>query len=204
MDDGEQTFELIAGGCPGKGNYKRGYATQGQAPEGQDIILDYRIPNDVAILGFPNSGKTSLFNKLTAKTYKVADYPFTTTSCVWGYVDYNFKRFSIMDMPALGFHHPQRKAFENKFLKHLYRSKIILLLTDAGQQYERQIDLMKRQIRVFDSSFLKEKKLFYLLTKVDKINVNAGSGYVKVSAKDNINIDKLKMLIMEELSKTKN
>ena len=80
INEGDE-FLICHGGAGGKGNYKRDYNIPAQEGQAKEVVLDYRIPNDVAILGFPNSGKTSLFNILTGHNYKVAHYPFTTTSC---------------------------------------------------------------------------------------------------------------------------
>ena len=63
----DSIFLLASGGGAGQGNYKHKLLSCGLPGEVRDVVLDYRIPNDVAILGFPNTGKTSLFNFLTAR-----------------------------------------------------------------------------------------------------------------------------------------
>lgn len=197
--DKDDIFKIARGGAGGKGNYKRDYATKGEEGENRDVIFDYRIPNDVAILGFPNSGKTSLFNALADKDYKVADYPFTTASCVWAPVEYNFKKFTIMDTPALTEKSYSGKGAGIRFLKHLYRTKIILFTVEAGRDFKTEVGVLKDQIARFDKDILKDKKFFYLLSKADRINVKGKTDIIPISVKTKLNIENIKKSIIESL-----
>jgi GTPase involved in cell partitioning and DNA repair len=119
------------GGSGGEGNFKKQYTLPAQPGQEQEIFLDYRIPNDVALIGFANCGKTSLFNSLTGQSHKVAEYPFTTSSCGLGTAEFNFKRFSLLDTPALKVD-PQDYQELHHFLKHLWRSKILLFFFNSS------------------------------------------------------------------------
>jgi GTP-binding protein len=165
----EQQYLICRGGQGGEGNYRRDYTTPAGEGQSQEVVLDYRILNDIAILGFANSGKTSLFNALTGKDRKVADYPYTTTHCTWAISENNDQeRFVVMDTPPLK---KEKGAIAtNKWLKHLYRTKIILLLTDNFSAADEDFSLMASIISAFDKSFLENKKVFYLLNKIDTID----------------------------------
>ena len=163
-----QEYLICRGGHGGEGNYRRDYTTPAGEGESQEVILDYRIPNDVVILGFANSGKTSLFNALTGKKSKVADYPYTTTHCTWAVSEDNGKRFVVMDTPPLK--KERGITASNKWLKHLYRTKTILLLSDGFDEVNEDFSLMESIISAFDKSFLSDKKVFYLLNKIDTID----------------------------------
>jgi GTP-binding protein len=154
LDEEKKEFLLCRGGKGGKGNFKRDYTTQAKKGEEKEVILDYRIPNDVAILGFPNVGKTSLFNKLTAKNFPVRDYPFTTTNYFWAPVEYEFERFILLDTPPLKKTLPNKKSV-NFFLKHIYRSKILLFLSDNFVDFKKEFSLIYKEIIQFDASLLK-------------------------------------------------
>jgi GTP-binding protein len=198
--DGQQ-FMACRGGRGGKGNYRRNYSTPPQEGQSKQVVLDYRICNDVAILGFANTGKTSLFNKITGKSYKVAEYPFTTTSSVWADCEIGVNKFTILDTPPLKKSTAQ-KSFENTFLKHLYRSKIILLISDNSIDAEKEFVLLKEEVNRIDENLLKDKKNFYLLSKVDKIDKTIDlDNVIPISVEKNKGIEKLKQNIIDYLEK---
>lgn len=166
--DEQKSFVICRGGFGGKGNYKLKFSQPAKPGEQKQIILDYRIVNDAAIIGFPNSGKTSLFNTLCNQKAKVADYPFTTGHCHWAPCDYEFKRFVVLDTPPLKRRKSSEQVIEAGFLKHLFRSKIILLLGDSQGDF----NLLKEEISLYSPGLLKGKKIFYLRDKVDKIDID--------------------------------
>ena len=195
LKEDNQEFIAAKGGSGGIGNFKKTYTIEPQDGEEKKIILDYRIPNDLAIVGLPNVGKTSLFNKLTNKSYKVADYPFTTKFCVWANMRIDFYDFVILDTP------PIKLNSENKFLKHLLRSKIILFLSSEHLNYKNDFLAIKKEILKFDPELLKNKKVFYLLTKADKISKIEDKNIILVSVEDNKGIDYLKEKVFKFLSR---
>lgn len=173
---GENTeFLICRGGRGGKGNYKRDYNLPAERGQEQEVILDYRVPNDVAILGFANSGKTALFNALTGQNRKVAEYAFTTNSCFWSNSEYEFKRFTVLDTPPFKISRAPLDLTENTFLRHIFRSKILLLLSDKVS-FEEDFKSLENEISLYDSSLLKTKKIFYLLSKIDTIDKKVISG----------------------------
>ena len=194
-----KTFVVARGGRAGKGNYKRRHASAGEPGEEKEVILDYRIPNDVAILGLPNSGKTSIFNALVDKHFKVSDYPFTTTFCVWAQFEFKFNVFTVLDMPALTDKSHENRGLGNTFLKHLYRTKIILVTADATGDYNNDFSVIRKQLELFDARVM-NKKVFYLLTKADKIEDKGDiSGFLKVSVNNKTSLEYLKGIIYNEL-----
>ncbi len=194
----DQEYLICKGGLPGRGNYKKMYSLPAGKGEAKEVILYYCIPNDVAIVGFANSGKTSLFNKLSGKEYKVADYPFTTKACVWAPIEVGYKRFVIMDTPAIK-GSSDNLSVQNIFLKHLFRSKIILLVSDNHADFDTEFKSLKKDISSFEEVPLKGKKFFYLLNKVDKIDKNRFDlkGIIAVSSTDNTGIEELKKRIIK-------
>ena len=192
-------FLICKGGKGGKGNYKRDYVLPAQGPEEKEVTLDYRVPNDVAILGFANSGKTSLFNALTGQERKVAEYAFTTTTCFWANSDYEFERSVVLDTPPFKKNKGSTHLEENRFLRHIFRSKILLLLSDKASADEDYKEL-KREISLFDNSLLETKKIFYLLAKIDTIDrKKAKKGVLIISMNKPETIEALKEKISKEL-----
>ena len=197
---GEKTeFLICRGGRGGKGNYKRDYNLPAELGQEREVTLDYRIPNDVAILGFANSGKTALFNVLTGQNRKVAEYAFTTSSCFWSNSEYEFKRFTVLDTPPFKRNKKPLELTENTFLRHIFRSKILLLLSDK-KSFKEDFKDLENEISLYDSSLLKTKKIFYLLSKVDTIDRKAiGGRFLAISVDRLEAVESLKQKISQSL-----
>ncbi len=197
MSQYPQQFCAACGGRGGLGNFKRGYADPGEPGQEKEITFDYRIPNDIALLGYANAGRTSLFNALTGQNHKVAEYPFTTLSCSWAVGELGEKRAVFLDTPPLK--ESPGLAREEHFLKHLRRSRIILLVSDDPDLCLKQAEAIKEKVFCFDPSFV-NKKVFHLLHKIDTINKDSHEKeWLSVSAKTGQGIARLKEMIVREL-----
>ncbi len=196
---------LCRGGLGGLGNFKRNYTKPAKEGERKEVVLDYRILNQVVILGFANSGKTTLFNALTGQNQKVADYPFTTSSCIWAAFEYEFKRFVVMDMPPLSRIRKPTQEGKNIFLRQILRSKLLIFLSDNPRDYKKDFEDILREVKAYDSSLLEEKKFFYLLAKIDTIDRKEDSLKVlPIGTKEGLKSEKLKKIIKEALEDENN
>ncbi|MFZ5871742.1 MAG: GTPase ObgE, partial [Actinomycetota bacterium] len=97
-----ERFVLAAGGRGGLGNAALasprrkapGFALLGEPGESADVVLELKSVADVALVGYPSAGKSSLVAAMSAARPKIADYPFTTLVPNLGVVEAGDVRFT--------------------------------------------------------------------------------------------------------------
>lgn len=135
-----QRFVVAAGGAGGLGNAALanavrkapGFALLGEPGEECDVTLELKLVADVALVGFPSAGKSSLISTVSAAKPKIADYPFTTLIPNLGVVDTAQERFTIADVPGLIPGASQGKGLGLEFLRHIERTAIIAHVIDCA------------------------------------------------------------------------
>lgn len=141
LDERGKRFLAARGGQGGKGNHgnrepwkdKAGQKRPGVAGEERELELDLRLVAEVALVGQPNAGKSSILAALTRVKVKVAEYPFTTTQPVLGVAELpGFRRVTLVEFPGLVAGSRDGAGLGNGFLKHLWRIKLIVQVVDAG------------------------------------------------------------------------
>ncbi len=152
--DGEVLADLVhdgdrwlgaRGGQGGKGNARflsnrrraPGFAEQGEYGEERWLRLELKLMADVALVGFPNVGKSTLISRISAAKPKIADYPFTTLEPNLGVVrmDDGGEPFEMVvaDIPGLIEGAADGKGLGLQFLRHIERSRVLLLLVDMSE-----------------------------------------------------------------------
>jgi len=78
--------------------------------------FSHTIPREgagqIALVGPPNSGKSSLVATLTHATPEVADYPFTTREAIPGMMPFDDIAFQLVDLPPLSTQHVDPWVFD--------------------------------------------------------------------------------------------
>jgi len=177
--DGQQ-FILCKGGRGGLGN--RNFATArrqtprfaqpGEPGEEGDYLFELRMVAEVGLVGYPNAGKSTLLTAISRARPKVAPYPFTTLHPQPGIVEYpDFKRLTVCDVPGLieGAH--ENVGLGHKFLRHILRCKILVVLLDmAGTDNREPWDDYKKllkELELYDPAML-EKPIYVVANKMDE------------------------------------
>jgi GTP-binding protein len=175
-----QQFILCKGGRGGLGN--RNFATAarqtprfaqpGEPGDEGDFLLELRIVAEVGLVGYPNAGKSTLLTAISRARPKVAPYPFTTLHPQIGIVEYaDWKRLTVCDVPGLieGAH--KNVGLGHKFLRHIQRCKILVLLLDmAGMDNRKPWDDYKQllsELELYDPALL-EKPRLVVANKMDE------------------------------------
>lgn len=140
LDKPGAVWVAARGGRGGKGNefYKSSTnrspdtAQPGIPGEKFEFRLVLKSVADIGLIGLPNVGKSSLVNVLSNSKALVADYPFSTLTPNLGVVGIGEDNFVVADIPGLvpGAH--LGKGIGDKFLKHIERTKILVLLIDPS------------------------------------------------------------------------
>ncbi|MET8992404.1 GTPase ObgE [Nonomuraea wenchangensis] len=133
-------YVIAQGGHGGLGNAalastKRkapGFALLGEPGDGLDVMLELKSVADVALVGFPSAGKSSLIAALSAAKPKIADYPFTTLVPNLGVVTAGDTVFTVADVPGLIPGASQGKGLGHEFLRHVERCDMLAHVIDCA------------------------------------------------------------------------
>ncbi len=109
-----------------------GFALLGTPGWEGDVVLELKVVADVALVGYPSAGKSSLVAALSAAKPKIADYPFTTLHPNLGVVQAGETRYTIADVPGLIEGASEGKGLGLEFLRHVERCTALLHVLDCA------------------------------------------------------------------------
>ncbi|WP_432014850.1 GTPase ObgE [Streptomyces cucumeris] len=172
------TFIAAQGGRGGLGNAALasarrkapGFALLGEPGQTGDIVLELKTVADVALVGYPSAGKSSLISVLSAAKPKIADYPFTTLVPNLGVVTAGSTVYTIADVPGLIPGASQGKGLGLEFLRHVERCSVLVHVLDtAALESERDpvtdLDVIEAELAQYGG--LDDRPRIVVLNKVD-------------------------------------
>jgi GTPase len=171
-------FVVAEGGRGGLGNAALastrrkapGFALLGEPGWAGDVVLELKTVADVALVGFPSAGKSSLVAALSAARPKIADYPFTTLSPNLGVVEAGQVRFTVADVPGLIPGASEGKGLGHEFLRHIERCSAIVHVIDCatlepGRDPLSDLDTIEHELGAYGG--LSDRPRLVALNKID-------------------------------------
>ena len=160
-----------AGGQGGRGNARflsnrrraPSFAEQGEVGEEHWLNLELKLMADVALVGFPNAGKSTLISRISAARPKIADYPFTTLEPHLGVVRADEFEFVVADIPGLIEGASQGRGLGYQFLRHVERARVLVILVDLASVDEmtpqRQEEILLAELGAYQPELLTRPRL---------------------------------------------
>ncbi|MGY0486585.1 GTPase ObgE [Streptomyces sp. WG-D5] len=173
------TFIAAQGGRGGLGNAALasarrkapGFALLGVPGDERDVVLELKTVADVALVGYPSAGKSSLISVLSAAKPKIADYPFTTLVPNLGVVTAGSTVYTIADVPGLIPGASQGKGLGLEFLRHVERCSVLVHVLDtATLESDRDpvsdLDVIEEELKEYGAG-LENRPRLVVLNKID-------------------------------------
>lgn len=187
--------------------------TKGEKGQRKRLFLELKLIADVGLIGLPNSGKSTLLGTISHAKPKTANYEFTTLIPNLGQVEYDDYKFIVADIPGIIEGASNGKGLGIKFLKHISRTRLDIMIFDITKDIKTQYDTLKSELAKYDRNILDKVKLIVLnkidLLDKDTINLVLSENHklfkdkniITISAKENTNTKELLTHITKSLKK---
>jgi GTP-binding protein len=171
-------YVVAQGGAGGLGNAalssnKRkapGFSLLGEPGDIYDVKLELKSLADVALVGFPSAGKSSLVSVISAAKPKIADYPFTTLVPNLGVVKAGDVTFTVADVPGLIEGASAGKGLGLDFLRHIERCAVLVHVIDCAtlepdRDPLQDLDVIEKELALYGG--LEDRPRIVVLNKID-------------------------------------
>jgi GTP-binding protein len=143
--------------------------TKGGESDERELFLELRLIADVGLIGLPNAGKSTLINCLTNAKSKVGSYEFTTLDPELGVIQDNYNKITIADLPGILKGASEGVGLGTKFLRHIFRTKILIHVLDASNGRKTAINSLKtveNELKSHELDFSKQDR-WICISKTD-------------------------------------
>ncbi len=181
--DGDRV-SAVRGGNGGFGNARLATSTRrapdfahgGQPAQTRTLHFELKLLADIALVGLPNAGKSSLIRRISASRAAVADYPFTTLIPNLGVVRHRGRVFTVADIPGLIEGAADGAGLGTRFLKHVERCEALVWVLDSLSDTEpaEALAVLREELGKHDASLLNRPSCV-LLHKTDLLGSAAAA-----------------------------
>jgi len=194
------TYCALKGGRGGKGNnffksptrQSPRFSQLGEVTKAYKVTLELKTIADVALVGKPNVGKSTLLSVISNAKPKIADYEFTTLSPNLGVVKFYDDSFVVADIPGLIDGASEGAGLGHEFLAHIERTRLVVHVIDASEYYGNDIvedyKTINKELKNYNER-LSTLPQIVVFTKLDLIeNIDEKINKFKTQIKDNVEI----------------
>ncbi len=147
------------------------FAKPGAAGESMELMMELKLLADVALVGYPNVGKSTLISVVSEAKPQVADYPFTTLSPVLGVVRLGADRsFVIADIPGLIEGASEGTGLGHRFLRHVERCRLLVHIVEVsgseGRDPKQDFQVINSELKKYNAQ-LTERPMLVAGNKCD-------------------------------------
>ena len=147
-----------------------GFALLGEPGDSAELTMELKTVADVALVGFPSAGKSSLVAAISAARPKIADYPFTTLVPNLGVVEAGEVRYTVADVPGLIPGASEGKGLGLEFLRHVERCSALVHVLDAatlepGRDPMSDLDVIEAELAAYGG--LDDRPRIVAINKID-------------------------------------
>lgn len=216
LDSDGKRFLICRGGKGGLGNVHFATATHQQPTESTNgkmgevvqVTLQLEMIADVALVGLPNAGKSSIINALTGTDARIGAFAFSTTAPVLGVLRHEDKTITLIDLPGLieGAH--KGRGLGDSFLKHTKRVKLLAHVVDCTTDVKSSLQTVKDELEKFDHDLLNKPSIL-VLNKIDLLSEDellelkkANKDAIFISAEQKTNTNELRNKIITIFEQT--
>ena len=215
-EDG-QTYLALAGGRGGKGNnffksptrQSPRFSQLGEVTKPYKVTLQLKTIADVALVGKPNVGKSTLLSVISNAKPKIADYEFTTLTPNLGVVKIYDDSFVVADIPGLIDGASEGAGLGHEFLAHIERTRLVVHVIDASGYYGNDIvedyKTINKELKKYNETLAKRPQIV-VFTKLDLVDdIDEKIKYFKSKIKDKVTIIPISSITrknVDELIKT--
>lgn len=174
-----ERFIVAKGGRGGRGNTRFAtsnnpaprFSEKGQMGQARSVRLELKLLADVALIGYPSVGKSTLLSVVSRAKPEIAEYPFTTIVPNLGIVETKDHRsFAMADLPGLIEDAHQGKGLGHVFLKHAQRARLFVHVLDMGSEMGRDpledFEVINNELLSYDET-LEKRPMIVAANKMD-------------------------------------